>query len=389
MKETALTVLVVDDDDSIRSLLQMELEDRGFGVIQCASQNEAVSVIGTEATIDIILLDLRLGDGTGMEVLKQVHESKRKIPVIMMTGHGNKGVVLEALKHGVFDFLEKPFSVRDDLFPVISRAEALALLSRENNAMLAEMKHNAKLVALGEISAVVMHDIRGPLSSILMCCDDMLEEAEHAGSLSAETVGVRATQIVRSSTRIESLVERLRSFSRQDCNEVETWEDLGEIIDSAVYLASRKIRDLQVGVSKTVSESCRGIKVLCPRNGLEQALMNLFSNACDAMNESVIRKMIVHVENDEQDLLLSVSDTGTGMSPETMEALKQAFFTTKGASEGTGLGVKIVRDVAAAIGGRLSVCSTLGVGSTFVICIPLCRAQGADGSSVGASKLSA
>jgi signal transduction histidine kinase len=389
MKDNALTVLVVDDEDSIRMLLQMELEDRGFHVLQCGSHAEAEKVLTSGATFDIVLLDLRLGDGTGMDLLKRIHDSNRRVPVIMMTGHGNKAVVLEALKLGVFDFLEKPFSVRDDLFPVISRAQVIALLARENAAMQQEMKHNARLAALGEVSAVVMHDIRGPLSSILLCCEDMAEEAQDTGSLSVDSVKTRVGQISRSCTRIQTLVERLRSFSRQDCSESETWEDLEEIIDSALYMVTRKIRDCHVGVTKLVSEKSRGVVVLAPRNGLEQALMNLFSNACDAMAEVTLRTLTVGIDIDHQNLILSVSDTGTGMSAETMEKMKQAFFTTKSAAQGTGLGVKIVRETAAALGGRLLVNSSLGVGSSFAICIPLERVRDATGAPLAGSKLSA
>lgn len=375
----SLSVLVLDDEDGIRYLLQMELEDRGFKVIACGSLTSALAVMQQEECIDIALLDLRLGDGSGMDALKALHERFPQAPAIIMTGHGTKSVILEALKLGVFDYLEKPFSVKDDLVPVLQRAQAVARLAQENSALHLELKHNAKLVALGEISAVVMHDIRGPLSIIQLCCEDLAEEEASGESVATAVLDGHVKQIERSCSRIQTLCDRLRVFSRDDASEQDAYAGLKEMIEAALYLVKRKTRDLGVEVLAEIPGFLENVKILCPQNGFEQALMNLMSNACDAMEKTSSKKLTIDVKANAESLSICVVDTGVGMSAETLLKISQSFFTTKSANGGTGLGVKIARDVSEKMSGSLVITSTEGQGSCFEIRVPIFRVFSSDG----------
>ncbi len=390
MNHNALTVLIVEDDETIRTLLQMELEEQGFTVVLCSGKVEAQQRLDEGVPIDVALLDLRLGDGSGMDVLKSLHNRNARTPVIMMTGHGNKNVILEALKLGVFDYLEKPFSVREDLFPVLWRAQSVAMLARENSALLSEARHQAKLAALGEVSAMVMHDIRGPLSTIQLSCEDMLEEAAEAAALSLDSLKSHVEVIDKSCQRIQRMVEHLRAFSRNDAQESSCDASIQEIADAALFLVQRKVRDLKVDVKKEIAPALLGATLFCPQNGMEQALMNLLSNACDAMSGCQTRSLLLKADVSEcgEYFQFTVSDTGIGMSAQTIEKLYQAYFTTKESGRGTGLGVKITRDTVERLGGGLLVSSTEGVGSSFVIRIPVARLK-PGASAVGEGSVAA
>ncbi len=379
MEKKNITILVVEDEETIRELLEIEMQELGFDVVLSGSVENAIAVLNSEKSVDIGLVDLWLGDGSGMDVLKHFHLRHPGIPVVLMTGHGNKSVILEAFKLGAFDYLEKPFSVKDDLIPVLGRAEGTVVLTKKNAFLQAELGHSAKLAAMGELSAIILHDIRGPLSSIQLCCEDIVEEAKCKGVLSHIEIADRTAPILDGCARIGKMAAHLRGFSRADGKEAEVVASVKELVDCSLYLVKKKVRDGKIVLVKNISDSLLNSSLKCDKNSLEDAIMNLCSNACDAMQDTSKKTMTVSVHLSSEFVEISVADTGTGMSPEIILKLEKSYFTTKPAGKGTGIGVKIVRDAALRMGGVLKITSEIGVGSVFSICLPIARLS--DGSS--------
>lgn len=113
--ERLLHVLVVDDENSVRLSIEMGLKmTNSFAVESCDSGEDAVELLKKE-TFDVIILDNRMPGMSGMDVLQWMHEQKVIIPVIMVTGTGSEEVVVEALKHGVYDFIRKDQISKDRL----------------------------------------------------------------------------------------------------------------------------------------------------------------------------------------------------------------------------------------------------------------------------------
>jgi DNA-binding NtrC family response regulator len=113
--ERLLHVLVVDDENSVRLSIEMGLRmTNSFAVESCDSGEDAVELLKKE-TFDVIILDNRMPGMSGMDVLQWMHEQKVIIPVIMVTGTGSEEVVVEALKHGVYDFIRKDQISKDRL----------------------------------------------------------------------------------------------------------------------------------------------------------------------------------------------------------------------------------------------------------------------------------
>ncbi len=101
------TVLIVDDEDGIRSSLRMILEHEGYEVREAAGGHEALVKIKKQPP-DAVFLDIKMPDIDGMEVLQRIHEAGESLPVMMITGHGDVSTAVEATRRGAFDFLEKP-----------------------------------------------------------------------------------------------------------------------------------------------------------------------------------------------------------------------------------------------------------------------------------------
>lgn len=123
-------VLIIDDEASIREALSGIMEDEGFTPSTCPSAEEALKFL-EEEIIDIILLDIWLGDGMdGLEALEIIHK-KYAIPIIMISGHGNVETAVQATKKGAFDFIEKPLSY-EKILVSITNGLRFAKLKQEN-----------------------------------------------------------------------------------------------------------------------------------------------------------------------------------------------------------------------------------------------------------------
>jgi two-component system nitrogen regulation response regulator NtrX len=103
-------ILVVDDEDNIRNSLRMILEYEGFQFLEAADGSDAISVLDENVDVDVVLLDVKLPDGDGLDVLSEIKGRSFAPQVIMISGHGTIQTAVEATKLGAFEFLEKPLS---------------------------------------------------------------------------------------------------------------------------------------------------------------------------------------------------------------------------------------------------------------------------------------
>jgi DNA-binding NtrC family response regulator len=128
-------ILVVEDEEKLRRVIQLELESQGYEVDGAASAEQALPL----ATVaDLVLTDLRLPGMSGMDLLHELHTRGIHAPLIMMTAHGSVESAVEAMKNGAADFLQKPFSL-DHLTTVVQKVLAVQSLRDENQRMRNEL----------------------------------------------------------------------------------------------------------------------------------------------------------------------------------------------------------------------------------------------------------
>jgi DNA-binding NtrC family response regulator len=133
MSERPHTVLMIDDDDSLRRVLEFNLRDDGYRVLSAGSGPEGLRLFQTE-TIDIVLSDIRMPDMDGLELLGRLKALQPDASVILLTAHGTVGSAVEAMKLGAFDYLTKPFS-RDQLRAAMRKALEVRALTAENRQL--------------------------------------------------------------------------------------------------------------------------------------------------------------------------------------------------------------------------------------------------------------
>src|SRR6185436_4242027 len=127
------SILVVDDDINVTDSLRLFLSDEGFEVLTAPNVTKA-GVVLREQQLDLVLTDLCLPDGTGIDVITQVKTETPETEVILMTGHGSLEITIEAIKRGAYYYLEKPCTP-DSLLTLIKRALEVATLKRENERL--------------------------------------------------------------------------------------------------------------------------------------------------------------------------------------------------------------------------------------------------------------
>ena len=113
MQKTSKTrILIVDDEDSLREILRIELSRSGYETASAPDGEQAVSILGKNK-FDLILLDIKLPKMDGIAVLKYAHQKYPKTKIIMMTGFGDLKNAMESKEHGAIDFITKPFNIND------------------------------------------------------------------------------------------------------------------------------------------------------------------------------------------------------------------------------------------------------------------------------------
>ncbi|BBH67554.1 hypothetical protein ACTI_42390 [Actinoplanes sp. OR16] len=232
----------------------------------------------------------------------------------------------------------------------------------------------ARLESLGQLAGGVAHDFNNLLAIIM----------NYADFLADEVTGEAADDLARirdAADRARSLTSQLLLFAKREPTQVEV-VDLNEVVTGAEELLSRTIGENIRLVCRTGGGE---VPVRANRGRLDQILLNLVINARDAMPDggTVVAEVEISdlLGNDGRWARLTVSDTGTGMTSEVRDRLFEPFFTTKPAEQGTGLGLATVYGIVGDAGGHISVESTLGIGTTFRIELPLAAAVGGSGDT--------
>ena len=155
-------ILVVDDEDDIRTLIADILEDEGYSCRTASNSDGAISAV-SERRPDLLILDIWLEGSTldGMDILERVYADYADIPVVMISGHGNIETAVNAIKFGAYDFIEKPFKA-DRLLLTVKRALETSILQKENEQL---RRRTGDVTAFVGVSAA-MKQLRSALGRV-------------------------------------------------------------------------------------------------------------------------------------------------------------------------------------------------------------------------------
>jgi len=240
---------------------------------------------------------------------------------------------------------------------------ALENTLKELKSAQSELIQNEKLVSLGTLSAGIAHEINNSLNYVNGSVKPLKKLIANSQDASKEKA-IRLLDVMQNGLKMTfDIINSLRSYTGLNMAPEKTAK-LKELVNNVVTLLKNRLINVQLVV--TIDER---LMVNTNLVSLQQVLMNLVSNAVDAMNGRGTLTITASAEQD--DVVMMVGDSGCGISPEIRDRIFDPFFTTKDVGAGTGIGLHIVRTEVEKLHGRICVKSEVGKGATFSLALPI------------------
>jgi signal transduction histidine kinase len=355
------TVLVVDDEPALRAVLKGFLAPT-YRVVEAADGVDALAALESDP-IDLALLDIRMPRLDGFAACREIKRrttGKGFLPVILLTAWTEYEHRTEGFAAGADDFLAKPVDARE----LLLRVRAFLRLREQDTFIRRQLEEVRGLQAMkDDLFGLVVHDLRNPLSGIrgyLRMAGERLAADAHADVqaelAAAEEAAAKLEETIEAVLDVRALEERRLRLARERVA-------LGALARDAAATLAGYARAIGVGLE--VSAEARG-EVDVDRRLFRRAIENLIANALKHSQTGASVEVLARVEPDGR-AVVEVADRGPGVP----EAARGQLFETLGAPSragerrGFGLGLHLVRVVAEAHGGSVSVRDREGGGAVF------------------------
>ena len=393
MNEQHIRVLLVDDDEDdyivTREVLS-EVEDCRVSLEWVSTFDAGLGAIAG-GCFDVGLVDYHLGVRDGLEFIREAVRGGCEVPLILLTGQGDREVDLQAMNVGAADYLVKG---RIDA-QVLERSIRYSIQRKESERQLRkyrdhlqdlveertnelkdaneQLHHSQKMEAIGRLAGGVAHDFNNLLIPILGYSQlELAKRPTGDGAASFE-------EIQKAAERAADLVHQLLAFSRRQAIEPKAI-NLNDLIINMDNMLRRLLTEEVELV--TLPEQGLGLVEADPGQ-IEQVIVNLVVNAGDAMpnggkltieTSSITLDEAYALQHSDASpgphVMLSVRDNGLGMNDDVMSHIFEPFFTTKEKGKGTGLGLATCYGIVKQNGGHMDVSGEEGQGATFRVYLP-------------------
>lgn len=229
----------------------------------------------------------------------------------------------------------------------------------------------SKMAALGEMSAYIAHEINNGLSILDGNISVMKHLAEKNG-LTHEKLLYNLNAVDMASSRISKIVRSLKAYSRKDSNEPFCETPLASIVSTTLEFCKPKLKRMEIEL--TLPEIPKDLLIHCREAEISQVLLNLINNSCQALKD--LKEKWIHITVIEQgeDIQISVTDSGDGITDEVQSKMLNPFFTTKKKGEGTGLGLSLSKRIVENHHGKFYYDPT-SINTRFVMVLPRAHSQ--------------
>lgn len=381
MTNKELKVLVIDFNPKNTLKIRDALSDvEGVTCdISFIQKEENVLKKVEEEGFDVILLSYDLPGANGLEILSDLQYKDLKGPVIMMADPGDEEFATQAMRQGAYDYVIREKGFEKGISLVIYNAmnafhaeKERERLQKEIAAKKTELEAaNRKLKELDKIKSAfvanVAHEFRTPLTIIKGNVDLVIKGG--LGNVTPEQKEM-LDGAVNVANRLSRLVNDLLDISKIESGKMQLKREkvnINRIIEQTLSEFNKLITDKKQSINKDIAKNMPDITA--DMDKITQVFVNLLSNAVKYSpdNGSVSIKSV----NLEKEIMVEVSDTGEGISPEDLDKVFDKFTrVTAEKKEGTGLGLPIAKDIVALHNGRMWVKSELGKGSQFCFTLP-------------------
>ncbi|MBI2393930.1 MAG: response regulator [Deltaproteobacteria bacterium] len=387
MASKPLRVLFVEDNERDVELLLRELRRGGYEpeFERVETADDLKSALGKRSW-SIVLSDWRMPEFEAPAALALVKELAPDLPFIIVSGTIGEDTAVDAMRAGAHDFMTKDKLAR--LIPAVERELSEASVQRERRKLQEQLVISDRMASVGTLAAGVAHEINNPLAALMANLDFAVQDLQRLvdDALTQPTddswrgwLARRVDEVVEplrdareSSERVRHIVRDLKIFSRSSDEERHGPVEVRRVLESSLRMAWNEIRHR----ASLVKDYGNVPPVQANESRLGQVFLNLIVNAAQAIPEGRAEKNEIRIRTgmaDGQRVLVEVHDTGTGIAPEHISRLFDAFFTTKPVGVGTGLGLSICHRIITSLGGEIAVQSEIGSGSTFRLLLPIAK----------------
>ncbi|HTY63042.1 MAG TPA: ATP-binding protein [Acidobacteriota bacterium] len=365
-----LNILIVDDEFGMRRGAERALRDVTVSLpdingevrfdIRTAATGKELEEKMNEGPTDILVLDHKLPDTTGLDILDRLNKSSLDLLVIMITAYASLDTAVTATRRGAYDFLAKPFTP-EELRGAVRKAARHLILQRQARR-LAEEKRQVRF----QFVSVLAHEMKAPIAAV----------EGYLQMIHERSVGTKLEDydrmIDRSLIRIEGMRKLISDLL--DLTSIESGQrkrtlvgvDLSEVARQAVENVKAEIERRNISIQLDVPA---GLSMEADRTEIEMIFNNLISNAVKYNRDQGRVGVTVGMTGDE--VRIQVEDTGIGMTPEETQRLFSDFSRIKNEKTrnilGSGLGLSTLKKIVTLYNGDIAVKSKSDVGSTFTV----------------------
>jgi PAS domain S-box-containing protein len=230
----------------------------------------------------------------------------------------------------------------------------------------ADLAHVSRVTAMGELTGSLAHEVNQPIAATVTSANSCIRWLE-ADVPNLEKARAAAARIVKDGTRAAEIITRIRLLFQKGTQQLEL-VDVNELIEEMIVLLHGETTRYAISVRTDLATDPP--QVMGDRVQLQQVMMNLMMNSIDAMKDADgTRELTIKSQRAENEqVLVSISDTGVGLPPQQADQIFNAFFTTK--PHGTGMGLRISRSIIESHGGRLWAADNSPRGASFYLTLP-------------------
>jgi signal transduction histidine kinase len=369
-----LRVLIVEDRPDDEELVVLALRRGGYDVIhERVDTAEAMSVALSRDSWDIVLSDYALPQFNGPAALALLRERGLDIPFIIVSGTVGDEAAVAAMRGGANDYVLKGNLTR--LCPAIEREIREAAMHAQQRKMQEQLLISERMASVGTLAAGVAHEINNPLSAVFANLELMVKDLTQVSEeLQLQDRLAEIFDLLKDARegadRLRHIVRDLKVFSRSSDEERRTPVNLRRVLESSLRMAWNEIRHR----ARLVKDYAEVPSVKANEARLGQVFLNLIVNAAQAIQEGNAEQNVIRVatrlDTGLGRIVVEVRDSGSGIPPENLARIFDAFFTTKPAGVGTGLGLPICHRIVSGLGGEIRVQSQVGKGTMFQVLLP-------------------
>ena len=380
-------ILLVDDDVALLQALPQALFLRidDVRIDTCDSALEALEQI-QEHDYDAIVSDIKMPGMDGLALLEKIQELRPETPTLLITGHGEHELAVQALRGGAYDFIQKPID-RDYVVAALHRAIQTHQLRRQLREHQRALELHAQSLervvqhrtqelvqanaAKDKFLSMVSHELKTPLTSLKMRTQHLRQHRERAESDDSVSLGLEDME--RSISRLEVLINDLLDASLIETNMFVLHRKRCDLVDLCRHL----LEEYTAGKGPTLRFEAPGepIEAEVDPDRISQVMLNLLINARKYSPEGY--PITVTLQQAGYEAIISVRDMGAGIPADALPHIFEQYYRAPHDEEqtdsytGLGLGLYISRKLVERHAGRIDVQSVPGEGSVFSVIIPL------------------